>query len=121
MKIKIPKRGLPISLIAPLALQWATNLGEDPEGLAIYIKNEVNHTLVQIQETKALPFDVWEAVAAFIQDLVYHLGGEEVVVVKLDDQSSYYLLYTSFFVLGKPKRYVISTRIHKDGSPPHTR
>jgi len=118
MKIKIPKRGLPISLIAPLALQWATNLGEDPDGLAEYIKNEVRASLVFVHESDALPIKVWVAVAAFVKDLVCHFGGERVVVVRSDNQPSYYLLYTTFSVLGKSQRYVISTRINTNGKPP---
>jgi len=118
MKIKIPKRGLPISLIAPLALQWATNLGEDPEGLAEYIKREVHESLVFVHGSNALPYRVWEAVAAFVKDLIWHFGGENVVVIRSDNQPSYYLLYTTFSVLGKSQRYVISTRINTNGKPP---
>jgi len=121
MKIRMLKSSLSISLIAPLALQWATNLGEDPEGLAEYIKNEVRESLVFVHESNALPIKVWEAVAAFIEDLIHHFGGERVVVVRLDNQPSYYLLYTTFRVLGKSQQYVMSTRINKDGSPPTSR
>ena len=118
MKIQIPKRGLPISLIAPLALQWATNLGDDPEGFADSIKHEVHRCLLLVHEQGALPIKIWGAVAAFIEDLIYHYGGERIVVVKSDDQPTYYLLYATFCVLGKPQKYVISTRINMNGQPP---
>jgi hypothetical protein len=118
MKILIPKSSLSISLIAPLALQWATNMGDHPEDLADYIKNEVLGCLVHVYKHDSLPIKVWEAVAQFTQDLIHHFGGENTVVVKLDDQPSYYLLRASFGILGNSHRYNMPIRINKNGQPP---
>ncbi len=118
MKLLIPKSSLSISLIAPLALQWATNLGDNPEDLVGYIKNEVLGCLVHVYKHESLPIKVWEAVAAFAKELIRHYGGENIVVVKLDDQPSYYLLQAKFGVLGKSQRYNMPIRINKNGQPP---
>jgi hypothetical protein len=117
MKIHILKSSLSISLIAPLALQWATNLGDHPEDLAGYITNEVLGCLVHVHKHGALPTK-GEAVAEFTKDLIRHFGGENIVVVKLDDQPSHYLLHAGFSVLGNPQRYGMPIRINKDEQPP---
>lgn len=118
MKILIPKSSLAISLIAPLALQWATNLGNNPAGFADLIRREVLNTLTDLHKHNAISFMASTVIAAFIKELVLHDGGVDVDVEIRNVTNTYYLISTTFHVLGTPGQHRMLNVIYTDDRSP---
>ena len=115
MKIKILKSSLALSLIAPLALQWATNMGNNPSGFADHIRCQVHNTLVHLHDNHAIPLTSEEFMLALIQDLVFHYGGEDAFSEVLHVSSESYVIETTFRVLGKKQVHHTFNTVYRDG------
>ena len=98
MKILIPKSSLAISLIAPLALQWTTNLGENPLAYMYVIKSDLHNALVNLQQNKALDFTDHESILLFISLFVSNSGGLDVSSRIISKTARSYLIETAFSV-----------------------
>lgn len=117
MKILIPKSSLSISLIAPLALQWTTDLGNNPTDFADLIRREVLNTLEDLYKNDGI-FTSSTVIAAFIKELVLHYGGEYVDIEIRNETKMYYLIRTTFFVLGSSEEHRMLNIIYKDDRSP---